>query len=385
MTKNIKPLSELGVSGCFVAGGAVLSRVTKSDIADYDLYPKSKDSAIYLCKELLSEGAFVVNFSGRAITFKHNNLHNRLGERVIIQVMIFDTFETPEKIFEFFDFSVCMGAFDCDTGEYTFHEDFWPDVTSKTLRFNPKTKFPLASLVRTQKYNTKGYICGKGEMAKVALAVADKGLPESWEDLETSIGGVYGKALRLGVGEEEFSLEKAYEILGDLEDLGYVEDFEEDWSFIKEDTVSLLLKDELTTIYKTENFQFTIEGKTLVRIPRIDQRIEDLLGDRISFKPLSESPVRYLVAYKQLTKGSSGDYIGGVWTGDHNGVTYSSFQKTCYDKKPYLFSYQDPKYLQKRAPWAEVKIPVEDLVDDGMFTDAQKYISKSMILGEIND
>lgn len=384
MTKRIKPLGELSVSGCFVAGGAVLSRVTKSEIADYDLYPKSKESAISLCAELLDQGAYVVNLSDRAITFKHNKLHNKVGERVIIQVMTFDTFETPEKIFEFFDFSVCMGAFDCDSEEYTFHEDFWPDVTSKTLRFNPKTNFPLASLIRTQKYNTKGYVCGKGEMAKVALAVADRGLPESWEDLETLIGGVYGKALKLDAGEEEFTLEKAYEVLGDLE-VSLVEDFEEDWGFIKEDTLEMIFSEDTYTIYETNNLQFVVKGEALVTAPEVDSGLEEFLGDRVSFKPLSESPVKYLVAYKQLTKTSPEEYIGGVWTGNHNGVTYSPFQKTCYDKEPYLFSYQNPKYLQKGKPWAEVKIPVEDLVDNGVFADAQKYTSKSMILGEIND
>ena len=110
MKKIPKPaFSDL--KGCFVAGGEILSIVTKTPVNDYDIYPKSRKDALDILIELINEReCFVVSYSDRAITLKQNT-NMRGEERPTVQVMIFDTFESAEKIFEFFDFTVCMGAF----------------------------------------------------------------------------------------------------------------------------------------------------------------------------------------------------------------------------------------------------------------------------------
>jgi hypothetical protein len=213
LPKNPLPFS---VPGCYLAGGAILSTVTKTEISDYDLYPKSKEAMITLFYILQESNCFVVNYSDRAVTWKCNDVVKDNGERGIIQVMTFDTFENPEKIFDFFDFSVCMGAFDTDTLEYHFHKDFWPSVASRTLYFNPKTKYPLNSLTRVSKYTSKGYHLPKTQSIKMSLAVINSGMPTSWEELEAAIGGSYGRQIKIMVTDKEFSYEAALEILGDL-------------------------------------------------------------------------------------------------------------------------------------------------------------------------
>lgn len=98
LPKNPLPFN---LKGCYLAGGAILSVVTKKEVSDYDIYPKSKENLIDIFFHLEDEGCFVVNVSDRAITWKSNSVTNDKGERAIIQVMTFDEFDSPNKIFDF--------------------------------------------------------------------------------------------------------------------------------------------------------------------------------------------------------------------------------------------------------------------------------------------
>lgn len=204
------------LKGCYLAGGAILSVVTKKDISDYDIYPKTKKDMIDIFYTLEDEDCFIINVSERAITFKSNSVTNDKNERATIQVMTFDEFTSPEQIFDYFDFSVCMGAFDTDTAEYHFGPDFWPSVSSRTLYFNPKTKFPLNSAIRVGKYTSKGYFLPKTESIKMSLAVIENGMPTSWDELEAAIGGSYGKSVKLFAEDKEFSYQTALEVLDSI-------------------------------------------------------------------------------------------------------------------------------------------------------------------------
>lgn len=202
----------------FVAGGALLSMATKSPVADYDLYLKNSKYLLEVVEYIRECGGYVIKFSNNAITFKLNEKNDK-GERILVQLMYFKDFETAKDIFEVFDFSVCMAAFDCDTKKYHYGDTFWQDAASRTIRFNPKTRYPLNSMIRTIKYREKGFKFGKGEMTKIALAVAERGIPKTWDELTDAIGGTYGKELRFRIDEDktEFDLEHAYEILSDFE------------------------------------------------------------------------------------------------------------------------------------------------------------------------
>lgn len=368
--KMLKYLDPFDIKGCFIAGGAVLSRVTKTEINDWDVYPKSKDAAVDTCIQLMSDGAYVVNVTDRAITFKHNNHTNLKGERSIIQVMTFDSFDSPETIFDAFDFTVCMGAYDCDNKEYFFSDYFWPDVAGKTLRFNPNTKFPLASQIRVSKYREKGFFIGKGESAKIALAVSAKGIPSSWDELESQLGGVYGKSLKLQTEGVEFSLDKAFEVLSDL-DSHVTMSNGEDFSWVSDQEIEALIKQEPVVLY--DGWQ--VQGETVVK-SSIDNRVAELGVDIID-RPLDECPVRFVKAYKYV-KPCEGGYQGAVYSGHHNGVVYKPFEKTSYERHPYLFSYIKPTEHTSGIQ-CDVKIPIEDLVE----VHYDKYVSKSIIMGDI--
>jgi hypothetical protein len=244
-----QPYPFTGLDKCFVAGGAILSAVTKTDISDYDIYPKSRQAmldAIYYLME--DEGCFIVNISDRAVTLKSNEYKNDKDERVIVQVMMFDEFDTADKIFEFFDFTVCMAAFDCDTKEYHFHKDFWIDVAGKTIRFNPKTRYPLNSMMRLSKYRAKGYTLPTSEMVRMSLTLMQSRLPTSWDELEAVIGGTYGQQVKLHTDGKEFSVQAAIDLFDDLNvDLLYP-DTSTDYSGFSADDFEMAFTDE--KVYK---------------------------------------------------------------------------------------------------------------------------------------
>lgn len=186
-----------GLTNCFVAGGAVTSLYTNKPINDFDVYPKSDEAlneAIRWAYE--DSGYWCVDHSSRAMTFAK-------AEEPNIQIMHFDTFGTAEKIFETFDFTCCMGAFDLDEGKFILHDMFLEHCSQRFLSFNRNTRFPYASGWRVNKYREKGFTIGKIEYQKILLACAAKPI-NSWEDLKEQVGGVYGEAITIPE-DEEFS------------------------------------------------------------------------------------------------------------------------------------------------------------------------------------
>jgi hypothetical protein len=196
-----------GLKDCWVAGGAVTSLHTNKPIVDFDIYPKSvlaRDLAIAWAYD---NNLWGVSVSKRALTFVNS-------DEMHVQIMLFDTFETADKIFDAFDFTCCMGAFDLDTQKFKLHRYFLLHASQRFLAFNPKTRFPYASVCRVKKYEEKGYTIGKAEFYKVLLACAAMPI-NSWEDLKEQIGGVYGESIVIP-DNKPYSLDAAIEALNSL-------------------------------------------------------------------------------------------------------------------------------------------------------------------------
>ena len=143
-----------GLKKCFIAGGAITSLYTNKPINDFDIYPKSLEGREDAIRWAFDSGYWNCHVSSRALTFV-----NRDGDNV--QIMIFDTFETADKIFSQFDFTVCMGAFDLDAEKFILHEKFLLHCSQRFLSFNPNTRYPYASAWRVRKYEEKGFTIGK--------------------------------------------------------------------------------------------------------------------------------------------------------------------------------------------------------------------------------
>lgn len=374
MTK-LKKVDPIGLTDCFIAGGSVLSLVTKSEISDYDIYPKSEEGFIEVVETLFDNNCFVVCVSDRAVTFKCNDIKDSTGERMIFQVMTFDYFPDAQSIFKNFDFTVCMAAFDCDTEEYFFDDMFWQDVASKSLRFNSGTKYPLNSLIRTYKYKQKGYQCGKAELAKIALTVAEKGMPKSWEELENEIGGTYGKSLSLAREGVDFTFGNAIQALCDMEEGSFELLDNSDNVPQTVDELLLILGKYEKQLYEFGFDYYTVDEGGFVSLFASNLDPEDF---NVDVKPLTD--LEYISTYKELKiTATGGEFKGAIYGGNHNGVVYNPFCKTEYNTSPFLYSYVDEISLDKRNCWSVVKVPTKDIVG----IDKYKVQSKSIIVGEI--
>jgi hypothetical protein len=182
-------------AGSYVAGGALTSVFTRQKINDYDLYFKSADAFRDAIETAYDHGLWCVDVSKRAVTFACGD--------TVYQLMHFGFFPEAADIFAAFDFTCCMAAYDVDADAMVLHEDFLTHCSQRFLRFNPGTRYPLASAVRVLKYQERGYSIGKGDLLRIALACRGVEI-SSWEDLKDQIGGAYGDKVMLAA-DGEFS------------------------------------------------------------------------------------------------------------------------------------------------------------------------------------
>lgn len=196
-----------GLKGCFVAGGAITSLYTNKPINDYDIYPKSLEARRDAIRWAYESGYWNCHYSDRALTFAR-------GEEAKVQIMLTGVYETAEQIFDHFDFTVCMGAFDLDIEEFILHKNFLIHCSQRFLSFNQNTLFPYASIRRLEKYQERGYTIGVAEKFKMLLACQNKPI-QSWDELKHQFGGVYGEAMVIPEGVD-FSFEAAIEAIGNI-------------------------------------------------------------------------------------------------------------------------------------------------------------------------
>lgn len=187
----------------FIAGGALTSAFTGRDIKDVDLYFKDLQAFKAAIEMAYDDGLWCVSATDRAVTFVQG--------KSIIQLMHFDFFPTAEAVFDAFDFTVCMAAYDLDSKEFLFHESFMKHAAQRFLRFHSGTRYPFGSLLRVLKYQERGYSIGKADLLRIALCCHRTKI-SSWDELAAAIGGQYGEKIQLDASQP-FSIEAALEVI----------------------------------------------------------------------------------------------------------------------------------------------------------------------------
>lgn len=328
----------LEFTDCFIAGGAVLSRFTKTPIADYDIYPKSNEGILVAIENILSDG-YVLNVTDKAITLKSNDYGDD-DNRIIYQIMIFDTFETPEKIFENFDFTVTMGAYDCDEKAYYVDDNYLLDIASKTLRYNPNTRYPLNSLLRVRKYNEKGYFLSKPENIKMIMNLSDKGLPQSWEELEKEIGGTYGREINLRVEDKEFTLENLFEVMDSIHSFTAYEYQYEKFAGMKTEDFELFFDDTSGPIYSINDVYFRMDtNNTITKICNGMDHFDDIqeMGiESFSAEIVELNPDTDIFGYKLVDMKDDGGMHPVHYSGKH---VYKLDETSVCEQRPHFFVY----------------------------------------------
>lgn len=203
LNKLLSASSYFTPPGAMIAGGALTSIFTGQPINDVDMYFKAKEDFIRAVERAYEDGLWCVHASDRSVTFARGN--------EVIQLMHFDWFADAQAVFDAFDFTVCMAAYDFDSEKFIFHDDFLKHASQRYLKFHSGTRFPFGSLLRTIKYRERGYTLGKGDLIRIALCCHRVPL-ESWEDLAAAIGGQYGERVNLTT-DEPFSIQAAIDVL----------------------------------------------------------------------------------------------------------------------------------------------------------------------------
>ena len=104
----------------FIAGGTITSLFNNQEINDIDLYFRSEESVMKFISDIWEDQIWIASHTKKATQFTYP-----IGNKSInIQAIHFKYFGTPEDIFDTFDFTVCMGAFDFEKEEFVLHNDF---------------------------------------------------------------------------------------------------------------------------------------------------------------------------------------------------------------------------------------------------------------------
>lgn len=244
----------------YIAGGTVTSLFSSNPVNDIDLYFRNEESLAELIEEIYDDGDDWVN----ALTSKA--LLVRVEDKEL-QMIHFKYFEKAEDIFDTFDYTVCMGAFDFETEQFVLHEDFLKHNAQRILKFNKNTDFPIVSLLRVQKYKDKGYSITKPEFLRVALSCMELNITNA-EELKQHLGGMYGinydKLIELEEGEV-FSLSK---IIDKIANIALSEEYFEAPKEIKydniEDILDVIVK-EPTKVVNIKDYTYKINKKNTLR------------------------------------------------------------------------------------------------------------------------
>lgn len=206
-----------------VAGGAITSLFCNREINDVDVYFRCEEDLVRVLASIFNIDEiydyeidqFHVHVSG----LSQRTIMCSVKEKAL-QLMTFKYFPDVQDIFDTFDFTCCMGAYDCKSKEFIFHPEFFKHNSQRYLKFNPGTAYPLMSLMRVDKYREKGYTISKSEMLRVVFACMELKI-NSWEEAKEHIGGMYGydmsKAFDEGV---DFSMGSLIDQLGNLQQRG---------------------------------------------------------------------------------------------------------------------------------------------------------------------
>ena len=203
-----------------IAGGMITSLFTRNEIHDVDVYFRRPEDLAAFVEEIW--GSYIASHTKKATMFVTRN--RNIGKDIYVQVIHFKYFQTPQEVFDTFDFTHVMGAYDFAIEDFILHKDFLKHNAQRILKFNKNTAFPLISLIRSNKYMDRGYSISKPELMRIILTCMNLEI-NSYDELKEHLGGMYGESYDKvfeNVKDEEFNLEEA---INRLQNLSLDEDY----------------------------------------------------------------------------------------------------------------------------------------------------------------
>lgn len=352
----------------FIAGGLITSLFSSREINDVDIYFRSEKLLCDFIEEVYDDSHDWIN----ALTSKA--LLVRIDDKEV-QMIHFKCFKSAEEIFNTFDYTVCMGAFDFETEEFVLHRDFLKHNSQRILKFNKETAFPIVSLLRVHKYKEKGYTISKPEFLRVALKCMDLKI-ETIEQLKEHLGGMYGvnydKLIQLEDGEE-FSIDM---VIDKIADLSVSEDYFKEPEKVKFNNV-----DEIIDFISKEPVRITIIDDNTYKIKPNGTLKLITYEPRATIKEEGKSIIEERKFYKFVNK--TGNYYFSFW--DKNFV-YKIGEKAQPRGNDYLYfnekeEINESTYKHQRdAVLLEATISYEDfyMKDDDKILTRKCFITREV-------
>ena len=170
-----------------LAGGALTSVFSNQPINDFDIYFKSKEGFERVNNTMKIHNKVLFETSS-AITYEYSITTRRITQTYKVQLIKFN-FGEPDEIIKNFDFTICQAAYDFEMETFHFNGHFFKHLAQKKLVYNPNCLKPFSSLVRTKKFEQRGYTISKLELLKVAISISQVKL-ETYGDLIDAAVGV---------------------------------------------------------------------------------------------------------------------------------------------------------------------------------------------------
>ena len=180
-------LAVLASTDSWLAGGTISSLLCNREVKDLDIYFSDPLKAV----DFINVSS-VLSCSDKAVICAPI-----VPGGPLIQLVFDRMYGSAEKIFEAFDFTVCMGAYHFGSRELIVDDRFYLDNAARRLVFNKNTSYPIISALRIDKYKGYGYNISILERIKVYTTIASLKL-ETLDDLRAQIGGMYGQMITEG-------------------------------------------------------------------------------------------------------------------------------------------------------------------------------------------
>jgi uncharacterized protein YggL (DUF469 family) len=220
-----------------VAGGAITSIFSGVGIRDYDLYftDNSKREEV---EKWFDEHMTKQAETNNALSYywfnpdKKNEREQGSPDNLNFQLITIPSTEGGTKnIFERFDYTICMGAYRFEDETFVLHDDFLQHLAQRKLVFNPKTLYPINSLIRSKKYMNRGFNMSNVETLKIALTIhaldlsTKSNLKEQLEGIDTLFLKELSDYLANN-GESEYNFGEALQLLENTFENFYSDDVE---------------------------------------------------------------------------------------------------------------------------------------------------------------
>ncbi len=212
----IKILQE---NNAFIAGGAITSIFSNNPIKDFDVFFRTKEDYMNTMEKVKKISNDIFCKTHNAVTYKNLDCTNTTIQFIHLP----DSFKPdPKDLFNEFDFTVCCGLYDFQEGRFILHRDFLKHLSQRKLIFNFAHKYPISSLLRTQKYKDRGFNLDNKEFLKIIMSISALNIKTN-ADAAKQMGGMYfGEDKRafesLLVDESPFDLDKFFSSIQSMQD-----------------------------------------------------------------------------------------------------------------------------------------------------------------------